>query len=68
MTDARIVEGASGETPRRPEVETMMAGTGAATIRELLTGGATVNMPGVYDALTARLADEAGFEVLFVSG
>ncbi|MDP9022904.1 MAG: isocitrate lyase/PEP mutase family protein [Actinomycetota bacterium] len=46
----------------------MMAGTGAATIRELLTGGTTVNMPGVYDALTARLADEAGFEVLFVSG
>ena len=25
-------------------------------------------MPGVYDALTARLATEAGFEVLFISG
>ncbi|MBW3578416.1 MAG: isocitrate lyase/PEP mutase family protein [Actinobacteria bacterium] len=43
-------------------------GTGAATIRGLLTSGATVNMPGVYDALSARLADESGFEVLFVSG
>jgi methylisocitrate lyase len=37
-------------------------------IRDLLDAGRTVNMPGVYDALTARLATEAGFEVLFVSG
>lgn len=28
----------------------------------------TINMPGVYDALSARLATRAGFEVLFVSG
>src|SRR5205807_10639394 len=37
-------------------------------IRDLLTGGETVLMPGVWDALSARLAAEAGFEVLFVSG
>jgi methylisocitrate lyase len=42
--------------------------TPAETIRELLRSGATVNMPGVYDALSTRLAAEAGFEVLFVSG
>ena len=42
--------------------------TPAQQIRDLLAAGATVNMPGVYDALTARLAAEAGFEVLFVSG
>jgi methylisocitrate lyase len=40
----------------------------AQEIRDLLRAGNTVNMPGVYDALTARLATEAGFEVLFVSG
>lgn len=38
------------------------------TIRSLLAGGATVNMPGVFDALTARLATQAGFEVIFISG
>lgn len=46
----------------------MTAATGAAAIRELLAGGATINMPGVYDALSARLAEQAGFDVLFVSG
>ena len=40
----------------------------AAAIRNLLAGGVTINMPGVYDALTTRLATRAGFEVLFVSG
>ena len=44
-----------------------MAGT-AQQIRDLLAAGQTINMPGVYDALTARLASEAGFEVLFISG
>ncbi len=43
-------------------------GTSAAAIRRLLAGGVTVNMPGVYDALTTRLATRAGFDVLFVSG
>jgi methylisocitrate lyase len=40
----------------------------AEAIRTRLRAGETLNMPGVYDALTARLAGEAGFEVLFVSG
>ncbi len=40
----------------------------AQVIRDLLDTGHTVNMPGVYDALTARLAEEEGFPVLFVSG
>jgi 2-methylisocitrate lyase-like PEP mutase family enzyme len=40
----------------------------AREIRTLLGAGRTINMPGVYDALTARLATEAGFEVLFISG
>src|SRR5438445_11715330 len=37
-------------------------------IRDLLAGGETVLMPGVWDALSARLAAEAGFDVCFVSG
>jgi methylisocitrate lyase len=40
----------------------------AELIRTHLRSGRTINMPGVYDALSARLATRAGFEVLFVSG
>lgn len=40
----------------------------AQEIRDLLHSGTTVVMPGVYDALSARLATQAGFEVLFISG
>lgn len=40
----------------------------AQAIRDLLAAGTTVVMPGVYDALSSRLATRAGFEVLFVSG
>ena len=40
----------------------------AQDIRGLLAAGRTINMPGVYDALSARLATRAGFEVLFISG
>lgn len=42
--------------------------SGAQRIRELLAGGATITMPGVFDALSSRLASDAGFEVRFVSG
>ncbi|MGH9269610.1 MAG: isocitrate lyase/PEP mutase family protein, partial [Acidimicrobiales bacterium] len=37
-------------------------------IRELLAGGAPVVMPGVWDALSARLVVAAGFDVCFLSG
>ena len=37
-------------------------------IRELLGAGHTVLMPGVWDALSARLVAQAGFEVCFLSG
>ena len=37
-------------------------------IRELLGSGETVLMPGVWDALSARLTAEASFDVCFVSG
>lgn len=37
-------------------------------IRSLLAADQTVLMPGVWDALSARLASDAGFEVLFLSG
>lgn len=42
--------------------------TKAEEIRRCLRGGRTLVMPGVYDALSARLATRAGFEVIFISG
>jgi len=41
--------------------------TGAQRIRDLLARD-TVLMPGVYDALTARIAARVGFDVVFISG
>ncbi|MDQ4070167.1 MAG: isocitrate lyase/PEP mutase family protein [Actinomycetota bacterium] len=37
-------------------------------LRSLLRSGETVLMPGVWDSLSARLASDAGFQVLFLSG
>src|SRR5919198_352045 len=41
--------------------------TGAQRIRDLVTRD-TVLMPGVYDALTARIAAKLGFDIVFISG
>ena len=41
--------------------------TPAQRIRDLTSAGAVL-MPGVYDALTARIAARIGFDVVFVSG
>src|SRR3954451_20428743 len=40
---------------------------GAQAIRDLVSSD-TVLMPGVYDALTARIAARVGFDVVFISG
>ena len=40
---------------------------GAQRIRDLLARD-TVLMPGVYDALTARIAARVGFDIVFISG
>jgi 2-methylisocitrate lyase-like PEP mutase family enzyme len=37
-------------------------------LRDLLGAGETVLMPGVWDALSARLSSDAGFRVCFLSG
>jgi len=37
-------------------------------LRSALAADQTMLMPGVWDALSARLASDAGFEVLFLSG
>lgn len=42
--------------------------TGAARIRRLLDDERPIVMGGVYDGVSARLADRAGFEVLFMGG
>ena len=41
--------------------------TGAQRIRDAVAEGAVL-MPGVYDALSARIAEQVGFDVVFVSG
>jgi methylisocitrate lyase len=41
--------------------------TGAQRIRDLIAAD-TVLMPGVYDALTARIAARVGFDIVFISG
>jgi 2-methylisocitrate lyase-like PEP mutase family enzyme len=41
--------------------------TGAERIRQLVSAD-TILMPGVYDALTARIAARIGFEIVFISG
>lgn len=40
----------------------------AAILRSALASGKTLTMPGVFDALSARLAAQAGFETIFLSG
>ena len=37
----------------------------ATRLRQLLTGPELVVAPGVYDAITARLAQQAGFAALY---
>ena len=43
-------------------------GTGPRRLRELLAAGEPVLAPGVYDALGARLVDEAGFDAAYLTG
>src|SRR5512139_3652067 len=42
--------------------------THAQTIRDLLKEGRPLVLGGVYDGLSTRIAEGAGFEVLFVGG
>src|SRR5262245_38127530 len=43
-------------------------GKGTADLRARLATGKPLVMPGVFDALSARLAARAGFEAMFISG
>lgn len=40
----------------------------AGSIRQALTDHSPVIMPGIYDALSAKIAARAGFDVLFITG
>jgi 2-methylisocitrate lyase-like PEP mutase family enzyme len=42
--------------------------TAGARLRELLAGGELVVAPGAYDALTARLVEQAGFPAVYMTG
>lgn len=39
-----------------------------ARLRELLSAGAPLVAPGAYDALSARLIEQAGFDVVYMTG
>jgi len=41
---------------------------GSAQLRALLARGGLLIVPGVYDGLSARIAEAAGFDTLYVSG
>jgi 2,3-dimethylmalate lyase len=41
---------------------------GPARLRELLAGDEVVVAPGAYDALTARLVEQAGFDAVYLTG
>src|SRR5918992_1187106 len=43
-------------------------GGGPRRLRELLAAGGPILAPGVYDALGARLVEEAGFEAVYMTG
>lgn len=43
-------------------------GSSAGKLRELLAAGEPVLAPGVYDALGARLVEEAGFPAVYMTG
>ena len=43
-------------------------GDGPRRLREILAGDAPVLAPGVYDALGARLVEEAGFPAVYMTG
>jgi len=40
--------------------------TTASKLRELLTGGEIITCPGVYDGLSARIALNTGFKILYM--
>ena len=42
--------------------------TTARRFRDLLAGSSAIVLPGAYDALTARLAEQAGFDGVYVTG
>jgi carboxyvinyl-carboxyphosphonate phosphorylmutase len=44
------------------------APSGSRRLRELLAGDAVVVAPGAYDALSARLVEEAGFPAVYMTG
>src|SRR5690554_6553805 len=44
------------------------APTAARRFRELLDGAELIEAPGAYDAITARLVQDAGFPVVYMTG
>ena len=45
-----------------------MSNTHAQDLRRILGENKFLTLPGVYDCLSAKIAEEAGFPALFLSG
>lgn len=55
--------------PDAPDVAPRAGGVhGRQRLRELLASSRLLTAPGVFDGLSARVAEEAGFEAVYVSG
>src|SRR5260370_14925222 len=57
---ARAGRPVTARLPRRPG--------GPARLRALLDSGQTIVAPGAFDPLSARLAEEAGFPAVYMTG
>lgn len=68
MRSASQREEKSASAARINSLQGGQVSTPADQIRSMLADGQTINMPGVYDAMSARLAQQADFDVLFISG
>ena len=42
--------------------------TATSTLRHLLHGDRMIRAPGVYDGITAKLAEQAGFPAVYMTG
>lgn len=48
--------------------EFLRAGRNAGTLRKLIAGRETIVAPGAYDALSARIIEQAGFPAVYMTG
>ena len=53
---------------QREMADLLHADSAKPSLRDLLAGGELLSAPGCYDALGARLVEEAGFPAVYMTG